>query len=323
MGMVKLLVTTGEGTVDATPYASSIQWSGDYRQCARSLSVELLSPPDGPTIPCPVGTPVAMVEGEELLFSGYVFSRSGTTGSPVVTLGCCDPGLYLKRNQTTKKYENTTPEAVAAALCAEFGIEVGELAATGVPVSRIFVGATLYQVIATLYTLAAEETGKAYRIRFRGLSLCVEEKEAEAGVLLLTGKSNLMDAAVSESAESLVNQVAVYDPGNNLLYQRADEGSIAQYGRMQQVVRQAAGADASGKVRELLEKSQPEQKVTVNSLGDTRCTAGSAVVLEAAGLYGLFWIDSDLHQWKNGVYTNRLVLNFKKRMDRQDAGTKG
>ena len=129
-----------------------------------------------------------------------------------------------------------------------------------------------------------------------------------------------MDASISESAENLVNQVAVYDQDRKLLYEQSDGESIAQYGRMRQVVRQSAGMDASGKVRELLEKSQPEQKITVNCLGDTRCTAGNAVVVEAAGLYGLFWMDSDLHQWKNGVYTNRLTLNLKKVMDRQQAG---
>ncbi len=321
--MPRILLTKPEGAVDVTGLAVSIRWSGDYRQCARSLTLELLSPQKDPSVPgmdCPLGTPVSLLEGEKLLFSGYVFTRSGSTAANTVTIGCCDPGLYLKRNETTKQYASITPEAAVAALCDEFGIQVGHLATTGVAVSRIFVGASLYQVAATLYTLAAEITGKAYTIRFRGLSLCVEEKETEGGVLLLKGRSNLMDASISESAENLVNQVAVYDQDRKLLYEQSDGESIAQYGRMRQVVRQSAGMDASGKVRELLEKSQPEQKITVNCLGDTRCTAGNAVVVEAAGLYGLFWIDSDLHQWKNGVYTNRLTLNLKKVMDRQQAG---
>ena len=39
------------------------------------------------------------------------------------------------------------------------------------------------------------------------------------------------------------------------------------------------------------------------------------------GLSGLFWIDSDTHSWKNGLYQNKLTLNFRNLMDEKDAGT--
>lgn len=38
------------------------------------------------------------------------------------------------------------------------------------------------------------------------------------------------------------------------------------------------------------------------------------------GLYGLCWIDSDTHTWKGGVYTTKLVLNFRNLMDEAEAG---
>ena len=117
--MPRILLTKPEGAVDVTGLAVSIRWSGDYRQCARSLTLELLSPQKDPSVPgmdCPLGTPVSLLEGEKLLFSGYVFTRSGSTAANTVTIGCCDPGLYLKRNETTKQYASITPEAAVAAL---------------------------------------------------------------------------------------------------------------------------------------------------------------------------------------------------------------
>jgi hypothetical protein len=51
-------------------------------------------------------------------------------------------------------------------------------------------------------------------------------------------------------------------------------------------------------------------------------TGGTVVVREPyTGLYGLFYIDSDVHTWKNGLYLNKLVVNFKNIMDEKDAGT--
>lgn len=39
------------------------------------------------------------------------------------------------------------------------------------------------------------------------------------------------------------------------------------------------------------------------------------------GLYGLFYIDSDTHEWKRGQYYNKLTLNYNRIMDEQEAGS--
>ena len=90
---------------------------------------------------------------------------------------------------------------------------------------------------------------------------------------------------------------------------------------MQRVLQQSEDSDAEA--RQLLEDNQPTQKITVNCLGDVRSMTGRMVALrvETAGLWGLFWIESDTHTWRNGIYTNKLVLNFKAVMDKIEAGT--
>ncbi len=137
---------------------------------------------------------------------------------------------------------------------------------------------------------------------------------------MVTGGSNLIDASTTESAERIVNRVAVYDQNENLLYAKDDAASAAIYGVMQQVVKQKKDEDAAAKVSDLLKASQPEQKISVNCLGDVTCVSGGSVMMQAAGLYGRFFIDSDTHQWKNGVYTNKLVLNLNAVMDEKAAG---
>ena len=56
-----------------------------------------------------------------------------------------DRGLYLKKNETYLAVRNQTPEAVTAQICREFGIKPGSLAATGIRLSRNFLGVSLYR----------------------------------------------------------------------------------------------------------------------------------------------------------------------------------
>jgi hypothetical protein len=39
------------------------------------------------------------------------------------------------------------------------------------------------------------------------------------------------------------------------------------------------------------------------------------------GLYGVFYIDGDIHTWENGLYNNKLTLDFKKLMDEKEVGS--
>ena len=79
---------------------------------------------------------------------------------------------------------------------------------------------------------------------------------------------------------------------------------------------------ATAEANKILEDNGVLQKITVENLGNSANMAGGAVVVQEpyTGLYGLFYIDSDVHTWKNGQYYNKLVLNFQNLMDEKDAG---
>ena len=324
---MKIILTNKKGSFNITNMVTTVRWSGDYRQCARTLSLGLLSSELFGVVDCAPGAGVAMQEGGRTIFTGFVFVRTKFTASQLIDLTCFDHGFYLNQNQTAKKYVGMTPEAAATALASEFGLAVGTLAPTGVSVSRNFPASargapTLYEIMMTLYTEAAKTTGKAYFVSFSGGALSVLEKGGARKILVIEGGSNLIDATVTESAQGVANRVAVYDKNDNPLYTKSDDASAALYGVLQTAIKQADGQDAATTVTELLKKSTPEQKITVNNLGDISCVTGGAVMLHEpyTNLYGKFYIDSDQHQWKNGAYTNKLTLNLVAVMDEKSAG---
>lgn len=324
--MLKLLIKNDGGTTDAVQLAPTITWSGDYQQCARTLEFGLLSSPTDKSIPavrCDLGNAVTLFQDSTELFEGYAFSRQKSTNGSTIDIGCYDRGIYLKKNEGSYKFTNTTPEAVAKKVAADFGIPAGEIAATGFSFSRNFLGVSLYSIIAAGYTLASRKNGKKYHIGFRGGKLCVTEKKVTDTTLIIEGGSNLMDAAMSESVGNMVNQVAVYDRNDKLVKTVKNSEAVRLYGAMQNVLKQSDGEDTAAQAQSLLDDNGVEQKITLNNLGNiANVTGGTVVVREPyTGLYGLFYIDSDVHAWKNGLYLNRLVVDFRSIMDEQEAGS--
>lgn len=315
------------GTTDATALTQSLTWAGSCDQVARTLDFSLVvSVTDKrlPAVSCALGDRVRFYRGGDLLFDGFVFSRQRDTGSDTVEIGCADRGLYLKRNQACYVFAGQTPETITRRVCGEFGIRAGELCATGVAVTRMFPeGTSLYQVIQTAYTLASAATGERYILRFRGEKLEVAAKRRGADTPVLQAGSSLVDMTVTESTEQMVNQVVIRDEHGAVLTQKTDEEAVALYGLMQAVVRKAKDADPAAEAAKLLSDNGVSQKITVTNLGNPSIITGNCVVLRepVTGLYGLFWIDSDSHVWKNGLYQNRLVLNFRNLMDEQEAGS--
>lgn len=323
--MLKLFIKNSDGTFDISQLISQINWSGDYQQCARTLSFSLLSSPIDKAIPvvkCDLGNPITFMQDNKILFEGFVFERSKSTASSAIDVSCFDRGIYLKRNRTSYKFTNLAPEAIAKRLCADFGIEVGEIAETGVKISRNFLGSTLYEIIQTGYTLAAADTKKKYQITFKGAKLNVSEKKITDETLVIEGGSNLIYASTTESISNMVNQVAIYDKNEKLLRTIKNDEAIRLYGLMQEYIKQSEGTDAGSKAQKLIDDNGVQQKITVNNLGNVaNITGGTVVVREPhTGLYGLFYIDSDIHTWKNGLYLIKLVLNFRNIMDEKEVG---
>jgi len=321
-----LSVCTGNAAADITQLAPSINWSGDIARCGRTLSLGVLASPVDQNIPVvdiPLGAGVLLAADAAALFNGYVFSRQKLTDSSTIEVTCFDRGIYVKRNKAVYNFRNITPEAITRRVCDDFDIKAGSIAQTGIKISRNYVGVSLYQIIQTAYTLASGSTGDKYHIRFSGDELTVSVKDVTAETLIIQGGSNLMSAAVTESIEQMVNQVTIYSADDVLVKTVKNDDLIKLYGVMQEYLRQPKGEDAGEIVQKMLDDNGVSQKITVHNLGNIGCITGDAVVVQEpyTGLYGLFWIDADTHTWKNGLYLNKLTLNFRRMMDEQEAGS--
>ncbi len=309
----------GTRTEHITEKVQAKTWSGSYRDCARQLTFSVL-----PEALAELGGQARLYLGPDILFSGHIVSRSRDSPGKTIDCTALDNGLYLKRSSTYMAVRNQTAEAVTAQLCGEFGVPCGALAATGVPLSRNFLGVSLYQIIQTMYTLAAEQTGKQYQIRFLSNHLTVVEKAVGTESIRLVPGSNLISCSSSESVGNMVNSVAVYDDAFRKLAQYdSPENYAALYGLMQKAIKASEREKPEAAARDILEQNGISTTITAQCLGNVKLITGTAVAVHepVTGTDGLFWITADSHTVRRGVYQTKVTLDFRNLMDKQTAGS--
>lgn len=315
---VYLLNKEGENNITNT--ITNLTISGEYRSCCRCLSFGFIKSPTDKntfTVGIYLGDNVRVVhEGKELFF-GVVWSKGKSTDTNEIDITCKDYGIYLNKNSGTYSFKGMIPENIVKKVCSDFNIPTGNIATTGKSVSRKFSNAKLYDIIMTCYSLAND---KKYMIMFNGKNLNVIEKGIEQSKPLENG-INLLKTQISESLDSMVNSVNVYGDKDKIIYSQKDENNIKLYGLLNASFKYSKGEDYKNTASKKLQGI--ERKVTVQNFGDVNYITGKAVVVaeEYTGLKGLFYIDADEHNFKNGIYTNKLTLNFENMMDEKESGS--
>lgn len=314
----------GGARLDITEFYRSVTWSGSIRTCGRQLKMELFNPQDGdferPNIPS--GSAVELWEDETLLFYGQALIHKQPRGSSILSVTALDNARYL-RNEGWYIFRGTTPEAATAQICRDFGIPVGELASTGVHITRKFAGVPIYKIIATLYTVAGEQNGKRYIVRFVGDKLTVKAKSEGLPELVIAPGANLMEQTTTVDASKIYTRAAIYSKTGKLIRTIDSPDTRAAYGTFQKIITQSNGTDAVKAAQAVLDDNGVKQNITVDVTGDWRMVTGEATALVDAfsGQAGRFWVDADAHTWKNHQHFTKLDLNFRSMMDEQSAGS--
>ena len=307
--------------VDVTQLAASITTTGSQKECSRTLSADIVQSPSDvnlPVVQIAAGMPVVL-NADGQYFVGSIQSPSRSTSSNTVSFTAKDHGIFIKRNKITFKVEELTAETAAADICAEYGVPTGLLAPTGFQFSRNFVNVSLYDAIMTGYSMAAAESEKKYYLYMDGTAVCVGERGDFIAAVIVEGE-NLIEATYSESIENMVNQVDIYDKDGILV--QSVQGDTS-FGIMREQITLTDSEDGVAKAEEMIRDKGLTRSGTVQNIGNPACISGNAIMVQErfTGLWGQFYIDSDTHAWKNGVYTNRLTLAWESTMDTKSAGT--
>ncbi|MFR2838551.1 MAG: hypothetical protein ACLTBU_05635 [Zhenhengia sp.] len=300
------------GFIDVTHMVSEIIWSGSEDEIARKLELNFLYPLHDhytPEVYPNIGEELFLYDDKDVeLFRGRVFynERLGEQGTIQVT--AYDDAIRLAKSKGTYNFKGTTAEAITQIICNDLGVEIGELAPTGISQKMLCNGEGIYEIIQKAYEGVSKQNKKKYSIGMRQGKLCVDEIGKEVVATPISSDTNILESSYSENAEEVINRVKIYDEQDQYLGVVEDKELIALVGIFQDVYTKEqdkqAGTVASNMLRGI------EQSIELTTLGNTSYVSGKLVNLEdsATKQLGLFFIVSDSHSWSGGQYTTNMCL---------------
>lgn len=306
---------------DITALVTTLSWSGDYKQAARTISLGIaVSPHDHylPSLTIRMGDLIVVLDdNEKEIFQGYVFLKNKSNQNNEMSITAYDGLIYMLKSKGVYNFKKVTPQAIARRLCSDFGIPAGSFI-SGTPVSRLFNNENIYNILMTAYTIESKRTGKQYMPKMINGKLNVIEKGKKIAKYELDGNSSISDSTYGESIENSINRVKIYDENNK----RVGEVTLSGVpGVLQDIYIKEEGVNPTAGAKEMLQGIS--QTASIDALGDFDCVTGNAVRIKEpyTGLTGLFYIDSDTHTFESGQHTMRLGLSFSNIMDSQEGGS--
>lgn len=301
--------------VSYTKHFQQIQWSGDIKGSARRLECQYTD-----TFPVLVktGDKVYLKHNFKTLFIGKVFTVTRYATKGVFKFVAYDNAIYLNKNRFVKNIYNMQPSQIVKQICAEIGIEVGELPQDKIKCSYPAINRTGYEIILQAYTIQHKKDKVVYSVVCKGENIVIANQGHLLGVKL-NSMEDIQDAEYRQSIEDMVNQIVVYKTDGEKLQimdKVANEEDKKKYGIFQDVMEFDKEQNNLYNAREMLKGL--EQKANITVIGNTDLISGYSVSIEenSTKLIGNFLIEMDKHVVENGNYHTILELSFENKMDK-------
>lgn len=321
---VKLYKADQAAVYDITEMVETVEWCGSLSSAARTLDISVVNAPYDANMKTLVRAAVGDFVGLEIdgteFFYGRVLGAEKFSEHGTVTWNCIELLQHLLKSTGKYNFKNTTAEAITTQVCADVQFPIGALAQTGLNIkSMLCDGVALYDIIMQAYTKAYRISGKNYQCVMKDRKLEVTEKGLMVVNFSLSENMNITKTAFSESTESVVNRVKIYNEASQQVGEVSNAESIEKYGIFQTVYTQEDGIDPTTAAGNLL--ASPEQTLSVDAIGDLNCLSGRGITVtdQATGISGLYWIKSDKHTWGSGTHTMALELDFQNLMDTKES----
>jgi len=317
---------TQDGVFDLTPLVRSIKWGGDIRQAARKLEVDLAFGLDAylPKYDVPLGSLLVLKNDTGEILRSVVFDRQKNTDGGYHVVGY-EHLIYLLKSKGTYIFRGMTTEAIIKKLCTDFSIPVGDIAATGITLSKLILrDMTIYDMCLVALTETMKRNGKKYVLRIKEGKLHVIEKAKQTVRWLITEGSNLIQASYSENINDMKNRILIVGDKDQVLARVEDANLIKQYGVLQELKREnnIKTGEAQTIAKNLLKDlGRVSREASITCLGLDDVEAGTAIEVKETltGLAGTFYVDTDDHTVQNGQHTMSLKLNWTDEVATRDA----
>lgn len=310
MDKLEMILNESEDIIDIV---GTISNEGEYRSCCRILDFTILKD----KIVIKIGDIVTFKVNSKIQFKGIITSKSISTDDQMLNISCKDFGIYLKKNYGTYKFKNINPRSITEKICKDFNIPYSKIFDLNTLITRNFINENLYNIIMTCYTLNSE---KKFAIESVAGELQVVERGSLVEKYIL--EDNLISVDATESIDNMINTVNIYNHEDKLIKTIQNENDRKIYGQFNDYLKLYKDYEKDYTKEANKKLKSVEQKISVGCLGNYEFVTNKAIIVETPinNIKGKYYIDADTHKWQNGIYTNKLTLNFEAIMDEHEVG---
>lgn len=322
--MILTLIKQNNSQYDITNAVTKISWSGSASQAARQLDFDYINAPyDNFSLPViATGDCVSLTDDNEgEIFYGQIFGTEKSTAIGTISYTAYDMMKNLLESSGQYNFKNLPPETIAKMVCDDAEVSIRYLYPTGVNISSMLCdNMSLYDIIMAAYTKAHRITGDKYFPMIYKRGFAVYKTEWSVAGFEIADNVNLIEANISETMDSIVNRVKIYDDNGRQIGEVTDDESLKVYGTFQAVYTQEKDIDPTTAARTQL-ATLPSQTIKIKATGDINCLSCYFVTVKdtVIGASGRYWIRSDTHTWENNAYTMELELSFDSIMEEVEA----
>lgn len=303
------------------PIVKSVNWSGDIKQAARKLVVEISNTGDLRDLYMMFekGAELRLILNEKQeLFRGVLFADQ-INAKGQMTLTAYDENMYLTKNKDTKIFRNQSASAIIKRLCNEFSIPTGEIHDTGYVIPKlVFREKTLFEMMVMALTETQKQNGQHFLITSKEGKLQLLARKEQKGKWVLENGVNLLDASYSQSIEETRTQIKVIggDSKKKEISATAKDGElIKRFGVMQHLEKPEKDMTKSQmeqRAKQLLKDlATIDDQARIECLGIPDVVSGSCVYVKetVTGILGGYYISADEHRFEKGSHTMSLTLS--------------
>jgi hypothetical protein len=301
------------------PLVKSVKWSGEIKQAARKLEVEMSNTQDGKTqaIQIQLGNEIRLVSDGVELFRGVIF-QTEINAKGQLQISAFDEAYYLVKNEESEKYIEMTASQIVEKICNDFGIPIGQIDDTGYVIPRLIMrDKTLWDIMITALTITKDQVGRRYFLYASEGKLNLLYRAEQAAKWILEDNTSIIDASYLQSIEETKNTIKIVGQDDKKLPVVAtvkNDDLVAKFGTLQMV--QTADPemkqDDINQMAEqlLLDHGKIKDEAKINAVGIDEIYAGKAVYIfeRMTEIIGAYYVSTDDHTWENGNHTMSLTL---------------
>lgn len=317
---ISLIIVKGEQGYDITQLVEQVQWKGRKGSSSRTISVTLIDD-DGykharSGIDVEQGVQCLFSYNDKELFRGIIMTQTQSNRKRL-TFTAYDNGIYLANNKDTFTYENKTASEVFRDCCTRFGLPMGEVSKCTYRIPELTKPkTTAFDAITDALSLDFDATGiRHYVASDKGKISLLTRRENIMQWVIEVGQ-NLTTYSYTRSIEDIKTRVKMVSKEGTTLAEKSNSALEAKIGVFQEI-EQPDESLTTAQINDLIssildEKSTPERTLSVEAVGISEVISGIGVyiIIPELGLSRTFYVDEDVHTFRDNLHTMSLKLNY-------------